>query len=400
MNTVLDGKTSYLPLNLEDRPLADIRVLDFAQFLAGPVAAMRLADMGADVIKVERPSGGDACRSLVINDQRVAEDSLLFHTFNRNKRSFAADLKSEGDLKDVRALVRSADVVIHNFRPGIMERLGLDYGSLREINTRLVYGAVSGYGPQGPWRDKPGQDLLVQALSGMAWLSGNDDDGPVPVGFPLVDIATAGNLVQGILAQLYRRERTGHGGLVEVDLTSSAIDLQIEHLTAYLNDSGVEPSRSKIANANIFGAAPYGVYRARDGHIAIAMTPLDQLGRLLELPALSQFKQDDAFRYRDRIKAHIANAVSVRSVGELLAVLEPADIWCAKVMDWAEFTHSEGFAALQPVQAVEGPEGQDVVSTRCPIRLDGCVLTSTGGAPALGADTEVLRAELAQQVAE
>lgn len=381
-------------LSPAELPLSGLRVLDFAQFLAGPVAAMRLADLGAEVIKVERPGSGDACRSMVINDQRLGPDSLLFHTFNRNKQSYAADLKSPEDLRDVRDLIRSADVLIHNFRPGIMDRLGLGWDSVRQLNPQLVYGEVTGYGETGPWRDKPGQDLLIQALSGMTWLSGNGDGDPVPAGFPLVDIATAGNLVQGILAQLLRRGRTGAGGLVQVDLMSSAVDLQIEHLTAHLNGDGRLPRRSALANANVFGVAPYGIYRAADGHIALAMCPLAKLAEFLDVPALADFAQDEAFTRRDEIKTLIAQTIEQRPVAELLAVLEPADVWCAKVMDWQEFTASDGFAALKPTYRVRSATGLEATVTRCPIRLDGALLASPQGAPVLGADTERLKGEL------
>lgn len=383
--------TTMDPDNL---PLQGFRVLDFSQFLAGPVAAMRLADLGADVIKIERPQGGDACRSLVINDQRVGDDSLLFHTFNRNKRSFTADLKDDDAIAEVRDLIRTADVLIHNFRPGIMERLRLDYEKVSQLNPLLVYGSVSGYGEHGPWRDKPGQDLLIQAMSGMTWLSGDADQGPIPLGFPLIDIATAGNLVQGILAQLLRRTRTGRGGRVDVDLMSSAIDLQIEHLTAHLNGDGEMPSRSQIANANVYGAAPYGIYQAKDGYLAIAMTPLKNLGRALNLPSLELYDQEEAFIRRDEIKSLIADHIATRAVDEALEHLESAGVWCSEVMDWSRFIKSAGFEALSPLQNIIAPNDEKLVATRCPFRLDDHVLKSDRGAPAIGANTDEIRKEL------
>lgn len=384
----------FISLPVESRPLYGIKVLDFAQFLAGPVAAMRLADLGADVVKIERPDTGDASRHLVVNDQTLGNDSMLFHTFNRGKRSLAADLKSPDDLESVRALITQCDVMIHNFRPGVMERIGLGYDAVSELNPGLVYGVVSGYGTKGPWRHKPGQDLLVQALSGMTWLSGNAGQSPVPVGIPLVDIATAGNLVQGILASLLRRAATGRGALVEVDLMSSAIDLQAEHLTSYFNGSSQPPRRSRIANANVYGTAPYGIYRASDGHIALAMTPLARLGELLQLPALKAFAPSDAFSRRDEIKTILAEAIGWRSVDDLMSVLEPADIWCAKVFDWEELANSNGFAVLQPLQEIGVGDGNTALTTRCPILLDGGLLTSSRGAPALGADTRNLLDEI------
>ena len=168
-------------------PLEGITVLEFAQFLAGPSAGLRLADFGARVIKIERPKTGEAGRQIAIKHLFIDGDSLVFHTINRNKQSYAADLKNPNDLAKVRTLIAHADVMTHNFRPGVIEKLGLDYPNVSELNPRIVYGEVTGYGRSGPWKDKPGQDLLVQSLSGLTWLSGNRDQGPVPMGLSVAD---------------------------------------------------------------------------------------------------------------------------------------------------------------------------------------------------------------------
>lgn len=384
-----------MTLTSSDLPLAGLRVLDFAQFLAGPAAALRLADLGAEVIKIERPKGGDACRGLAINDQYFEGDSLLFHTFNRNKKSVTADLKHPDDLARVKQLIASADVMIHNLRPGVMERIGLGWDTVRDLNDRLVYAAVSGYGAEGPWANKPGQDLLAQSLSGMCWLQGNQSDGPVPVGFALLDITTGMNLVQGILAALVRRGVSGKGGLVEVELLTSAMDLQFEQLTAYFNDGERLPSRSEVSNANVYGAAPYGLFKTVDGYLALAMTPLAVLADLLDCPSINDFTQDQAFANRDAIKAILRDRLVQQTTEAWLAVLEPADIWCAPVLTWQALSQTEGFAALSPLQDIVTRSGAKAVTTRCPIRLDGAVLTSDIGAPALGADTADLLPDLA-----
>ena len=384
--------------DIDDLPLRGLRVLDFAQFLAGPVAALRLSDLGAEVIKIERPQGGDLCRAMVVNDQRLDGDSLVFHTFNRGKKSVAADLKKPGDLEDVRRLIASADVMIHNFRPGVMERIGLGYDAVRALNPRLIYGAVSGYGGDGPWRDKPGQDLLVQALSGIAWLNGNDGDGPVPTGFAMLDVAAAGHLVQGILACLVRRGVTGRGGLVEVDLMSAAIDMTFEQLTCFLNADGQAPRRHAQGNANPYQPAPYGIYRTADGYMALAMTPLDRLAELLEEPRIAAFGQDQAFARLDEIKAVVADVLALRPTPAWLGILEPAGVWCAPVLDWPSFTRSEGFAALDPLMTIRGASGAEARTTRCPIRIDGRAPRSTAAAPALGADTAAVLEPLRQAV--
>lgn len=377
-------------------PLSGLRVLDFAQFLAGPVAALRLSDLGAEVIKIERPGGGDLCRGMVVNDQRLDGDSLVFHTFNRGKKSVAADLKDPADLARVRQLVATADVLIHNFRPGVMDRIGLGYDAVREINPGLVYGAVSGYGTTGPWRDKPGQDLLVQSLSGIAWLNGNDGDGPVPTGFAMLDVATAGNLVQGILACLVRRGITGRGGLVEVNLLSAAIDMTFEQLTCFLNDGARQPRRHASGNANPYQPAPYGIYRASDGYFAFAMTPLARVAELLEAPEIAAYPQSQAFSHLDEIKAIIARICAGRPVQHWLDILEPAGVWCAPVLDWPEFTTTGGFEALDAVQTIRTATGTEARTTRCPILLDGRTLGNPSAAPALGADTGAVWGALPQ----
>src|SRR3954447_22521797 len=172
------------------KPLEGLLVLDFSIFLAGPYCALRLADLGARVIKIERPNGGDLCRQLYISNLELDGDSTLFHSINRNKQSYATDLKDPADLEKLKKLIARADVFIQNFRPGIIERLGLDYEAVKTINPRIVYATISGYGKKGPWKDKPGQDLLVQSLSGLPWLTGNGDQGPVPMGLSVADMFT------------------------------------------------------------------------------------------------------------------------------------------------------------------------------------------------------------------
>ncbi len=376
------------------KPLEGIRVLDFAQFMAGPLCAMRLADLGAEVIKIERPNGGDMCRSLMINDQVFDGSSLLFHTLNRNKSSFAADLKNVEDLELVKRLIETADVMIHNFRPGVMERIGLGYEDVLGIKSDIIYGVVSGYGTKGPWVAKPGQDLLAQSMSGLTWLSGNEEDDPVPVGLPVLDMATGSNLVQGILAALLRRSTTGQGGLVEVDLMSTAFDIQIEPFTAFLNDNERQPKRSTISNANVYGAAPYGLFKTQDGFLAVAMTPISVLEKVFSLPEFAGYEQAEAFEKRDEIKAILRDKILTRTTSAWLEILEPADIWCAAVMNWNTLMEHDGFAALELVQEVIGSNGETFRTTRCPIKLDGGYLTSEVGAPALGANTKRIKSEI------
>jgi crotonobetainyl-CoA:carnitine CoA-transferase CaiB-like acyl-CoA transferase len=378
----------------EPLPLAGLTILDFSQFLAGPSCALRLGDLGARVIKIERPQGGDASRQLYLADLAFDQDSALFHAINRGKLSYAADLKDPGDLARVRRLVAGADVLIHNFRPGIMERLGLGFDAVRALNPGIVYAGVSGYGPEGPWRDRPGQDLLVQSLSGIAWLSGDSATPPVPVGLSITDMMAGAQLVQGVLALLVRRGVTGRGGRVDVSLIEAAIDLQFEHLAVYLNGSGEMPERSAVANGNVYLAAPYGIYPTADSHIAIAMAPVDRLGALIGCQALGAFDRDSWFSARDEIKAVLRDHLAGRTTREWLDILEPAGIWAAPVQGWPELVAEPGFAILEATQSVRAPGGEELRLTRCPIRIDGRILKSERAAPRLGADNASIDAQL------
>jgi CoA:oxalate CoA-transferase len=376
------------------RPLDGLLVVDFSQFLAGPAASLRLADLGARVIKIERPEGGDLCRHLYISDLDLDGDSTLFHSINRNKESFAADLKRDGERAEVLSLLRKADIVIHNFRPGVMERLGCDYVSVVKINPHVVYGEITGYGNAGPWRDKPGQDLLVQSLSGLPWLSGNADEPPVPFGLAVADLFTGAHLVQGILACLVRKGITGRGGRVEVSLMECMLDFQFEVLTTHLNDGGKLPKRSAINNAHAYLGAPYGIYDTADGHLALAMGSVTRLGELLDCPELTAYADPAClFERRDEIKKILAGHLRMQSTAHWLAILESADIWCADVLTMRSLMEHEGFKVLDMVQEVTRPGCATMRTLRCPIRLDGQLLKSGKGAPRLGADTEHIRSE-------
>ncbi|PYX41270.1 MAG: CoA transferase [Acidobacteria bacterium] len=379
--------------NLE-RPLQGLVVLDFSQFLSGSLATLRLADMGARVIKIERPGTGDLGRTLYLSDIDVHGENTLFHAINRNKESYAADLKNAADLEKLRQLIKRADVMVQNFRPGVMERLGFGYESVSRINSRLVYGIVSGYGNAKAWRDRPGQDLLAQARSGIMWLSGNEGDPPTPMALAIADMLAGHNLCEGILACLVRRGTTGLGGLVETSLIEALLDFQFEVLTTHLNDGRRPPRRCAFRNAHAYLAAPYGVYDTANGYLALAMTHLPTLGKLLDLPLLQEISNSaDGFRRRDEIKQIIAQRLKEHTTEHWLEILNAADIWCAEVLDWPKLCGSEAFKQLEMVQTLTDGHGIEILTTRLPIRLDGALLTSEGLAPKVGQHTEQIQRE-------
>lgn len=371
-------------------PLAGLLVIDMAQFLSGPSAALRLGDLGARVIKVERPGSGDICRTLYLSDTDIAGDSTLFHAINRNKQSLAADLKDARDARRVHRLIARADVVIQNFRPGVAERLGFGADALRRSNARLIVGSISGYGADGPWAGLPGQDLLAQALSGAMWLSGSADDGPVPFGLSVADMLAGHVLVEGILAALVRRGITGEGATVETSLLEALIDLQFEVLTTHLNDGGRPPRRAGINNAHAYLAAPYGAYRTADGWLALAMTPLERLAPLLDLPIAGR----GAFAERDAIKALIADRLAQRPTQDWIAHLRRHDIWCAPVNDWPALLSEQAFQRLDMLQDIRRGSTR-IATTRSPMRIDGARADSHQGAPHVGEHSEAIVQEFA-----
>jgi crotonobetainyl-CoA:carnitine CoA-transferase CaiB-like acyl-CoA transferase len=378
-----------------DLPLAGLLVIDLSQFLSGPYCTLRLADLGARVIKVERPDGGDLTRRLYLSDTDLGGDSTLFHAINRGKESLALDLKDAGDIAALMRLVAQADVVVQNFRPGVAERLGIGADALRAAHPRLVAASVSGWGAPGEWEARPGQDLLAQARSGLMWLTGDRDDGPVPMGLAVADILAGAALVQGVLAALVRRGVTGAGATVETSLLEALLDLQFEVLTTHLNDGGRPPIRAAKRGAHAYLATPYGVYRAQDGWIALAMTPLPRLGALLGLDQQPGWDATaNGFSARDTLNDAIAARIAERPVADWLAVLEPADIWCAEVLDWPRLMETATFRALGMVQAVTRPDGIALHTLRAPLRFDGARPPGNGrAAPEVGADTARLRKE-------
>jgi CoA:oxalate CoA-transferase len=380
----------------KDSPLQGLLVLDFSQFLSGPLATLRLADLGARVIKVERPGLGDLGRTLYLSDTDINGENTLFHAINRNKESLAADLKNPRDLEKLRRLIARADVMVQNFRPGVIERLKLDYERVSQSNPGIVYGSISGYGDAGAWRDRPGQDLLAQARSGIMWLSGEEGDPPTPFSLAIADMLTGHNLCQGILACLVRRGVTGRGGLVETSLLESLIDFQFEVLTTYLNDGRRPPRRGAFRNAHAYLPAPYGVYDTKNGHLALAMAHLPSLGSLLGIPVLIEIKDSaEGFRRRDEIKRLIADRLREQTTEHWLAILDAADIWCSEVLDWPKLLGSEAFQQLDMQQTLANGKGLEILTTRCPFRLHRKVLKSPRLAPKVGEHTESITEEFA-----
>ena len=350
------------------RVLSGVRVLSFTQFLLGPAGVQFLADMGADVIKIEPPGGTLWERHWSGGNLFLNGVSAFFLLAHRNQRSLTLDLKKPEGLAVARKLVESADVLVQNFRPGVMERLGLGWDAVSKINPRLIYASASGYGEASPYRDRPGQDLLMQAFSGLASISGRAGEPPAPVGTAVIDQHGAALLAMGVLAALLERARTGKGLQVEISMLKAALDLQIEVASYHLNGARLEKSPTGLAS--MFHPAPYGVYPTRDGHIVLSMSPLASLARALPLPALEPYAAVTwNFEAREAVARLLEPVTRERTTAEWLERLVPQGIWAAPINTYDETFADPAVVAADAVEEMQHPVAGPVKLLRFPLEL-------------------------------
>ncbi len=373
-------------------PLQNITVLEICQYLSGPCAGLRLADFGARVIKVE-PVKGEAGRKLAIKNMWVDDNSLLFNTINRNKESFAIDLSDPEDMRWLKKLIGNADILIHNFRPGAMERKSLGYEDVIKINPSIVYAQISGYGETGPLQKKPGQDLLVQCLSGVTYTTGSAPDAPTALGLGIGDYLCGNQAVQFIIAALIKSKKTGNGTLLQLSLLESLIDFQFEFYTTYFQ-SGKMPERAGFNNAHALLGAPYGIYKAADGYIAIAMVPIRKLNEILQCEVLEKYEEQDGFQKRDEIKKIIAGRIATKDSRYWIEKSKELDLWVMPVLNWRQMKASQGYQVLDMEQTIQLPEGATFVTTRCPVRFNGKIIKSGKPAPQVGENNDCIKASL------
>jgi crotonobetainyl-CoA:carnitine CoA-transferase CaiB-like acyl-CoA transferase len=348
--------------------LEGVRVLSFTQFLLGPSSVQFLADMGADVIKIEPPGGTLWERHWSGADRFLNGVSVFFLLAHRNQRSLTLDLKNPAGLAVAKRLIETADVLVQNFRPGVMERLGLGWDEASRINPRLIYASASGYGEASPYRDRPGQDLLMQAFSGLAGISGRAGQPPVPVGTAVIDQHGAALLAMGVLAALLERSRTGVGLRVEASMLKAALDLQIESASYHLNGARLEKSPTGLAST--FHPPPYGVYATRDGHLVLSMSPLGPLARALPLPALEPYAAVPwNFGAREAVARLLEPVIRERPTSEWLEHLLPQGIWAARVNTYDETFADPALPSADVVEEVQHPVAGTVRLLRFPLDL-------------------------------
>lgn len=371
--------------------LDGIRVLDATQMLAGPICGARLGDLGADVIKVEAPGTGEWNRTHGFRDITVGGQMTTFLALNRNKRSAAINLKTPAGRQALLDLARHSDVFLQNFRAGTAERLGVGYDDLRAVNPGIVYCSISGYGTTGPYRDRPGQDLVIQGYSGSMFTVGAIGDRPSPGAISAADVMAGYQAAIGILAALTERQRSGEGQRVDVDMFSVVLDAQLQELVTFLN-TGEAPTRTKEYSAHTYLPAPYGVYQTKDGWLTLAMSPISALGEALDDDVLREMKgYNDGHEYRDMVYARIRHAFLGRTTAEWVELLDGYDVWCGPVYDFRDVEQDRH--VLEAGLIVEQPDDRvGIIRTvRPPLRLSRTPATIRSGARTLGADTvEVL----------
>jgi crotonobetainyl-CoA:carnitine CoA-transferase CaiB-like acyl-CoA transferase len=373
--------------------LKGVRVLSFNHFLMGPVGVQFLADLGADVIAVEPPEGAFQ-RKWGGADKQVDGQTMLLLVGNRNKRSLVLDLKQPEAVAIAKKLIATSDVIAENFRPGVLDKLGLGFEEARKIKPDIIYAAASGYGADGPYVNRPGQDLLVQALSGLATITGSREHGPRAVGVSAVDHHGAALLAAGILAALVAKARTGKGCRVDVSLLSAALDLQMESFTCYLNGPTPDDVRQPGPIAGWYYGAPYGIYATRDGHVAISLGSLDVLGDALGLPPEQRIPDSEAFTRRDEVSRAIATNLADRTTADVLAVLSARAIWHARVNDYSDVVVDPQVKHNRSFQTVEGATGAPITLVSHPIRYDGEVPSIRLPPQKLGAQSDDILKEI------
>ena len=387
-------------------PLSGLRVIDLTLAMAGPLSTQRLADMGADVIKIEGPTRPDFTRSAVMADVLLGGETTPYLTLNRNKKSLAIDLKREAGRAILFRLVETADAVVQNFRPGVADQLGVGYAALSALKPDIVYVSISGYGDEGPMMARPGQDLLVQAFAGLTWNAGAKDAPPHPSPVYMIDVMASHLATEGVLAGVLQRQRTGKGAEVKVSLLGAALEVQIQELSTYLTTGRTAP-RGAQPYASTWMEPPYGVYRTADGWLAIAQSSLAAIAEVLRSPALAALAKEkpkdpedregvDA--WRDRVYPVVAEAVAGWRTQEAVEALFAAGVWSGPVHDYAAVKRHPQFESY--FVTYEHPRAGTLTTTAPTLRFSTDPAPPVRGAPALGEHTREILEGLGYSDAE
>jgi crotonobetainyl-CoA:carnitine CoA-transferase CaiB-like acyl-CoA transferase len=366
--------------------LGGIKVLSFTHYLQGPSAVQMLADLGADVTKIESPKGAYE-RHWSGFDTYANGVSIFFLMANRNQKSLSIDIRSSEGKEVICRMVKDCDVVVENFRPGVMERLGFGYAELRQINPSLVYCSCTGYGSSGPYLERPGQDLLIQGMSGLASLTGQAGSGPTPVGTAIVDQHGAVLAALGIIAALFDRQKTGRGHKVESSLLNAALDLQIEPLNYYLNKGPLwKPISSGLSTR--FHESPYGVYKTADGWITLSLNSVDKLRQAFKSPAFDGFTKRDQMLRREEVDSVVADEMKRKTTEQWFEIFQELDIWHSPANEYADVEKDPQIEWNKMIITMEHAEAGQVRTLSHPVRYDGEAPGIRMNPPRLGQHSE------------
>jgi crotonobetainyl-CoA:carnitine CoA-transferase CaiB-like acyl-CoA transferase len=372
--------------------LTGYRVLDCSIAMSGPIAATRLGDLGADVVKVE-PVEGEWQRHVSAGGASGNQINVSFLSMNRNKRSIALNLKSADGREIIHRLVRTADVFLQNYRPGVAARLGVDYETLTAINPALVYVSISGYGETGPYSRRPGQDLLLQGLSGMMMSAGGRADPPHAAPSYVVDAVTAYTAFEAALAGLLHRQRTGEGQLIEVNMLDSIIAFQLQEMSIFL--SGQRQERTSEPHAHVYIRAPYAAFRTATADIVLCFPELAPFGKLVGIPELEKMDSErDGHLRRDEIHRLVSAKLLEKTAEYWLELFERNGVWAGPVYGYEDVVADPQVKHNGSLLTYEHPTEGTVTTPGFPIKFSRTPSELMYGAPAIGEHTRDLVSEL------
>ncbi|MCP1359060.1 CaiB/BaiF CoA transferase family protein [Aneurinibacillus migulanus] len=380
------------------RPLENIRVLDFTRVLAGPYCTMLLADMGAEVIKIEKPGTGDDTRSF---GPFQNDESGYFMFLNRGKKSITLDLKTPQAIDVVKELVKQSDVLVENFRPGVMKKLGLDYESLRKWNPALIYTSISGFGQYGPYSQRPAYDLVAQAMGGMTSITGHPDKPPTRTGASLGDMSAALYAAYGIMVALFHRQRTGEGQCIDISMMDSIFALLESNIMRYTVDQ-VVPER--IGSRHPI-STPFDIYKANDGYAVIAVANDSLFKRLCAVMRQPELAEDERFhldplrtKHEAELKAIIETWLAQYTVAEAVEMINAGGIPCSPILTIQDVCEDEHTKARDMLVDIPHPVTGNVKVPGNPVKLSRTPPIIEKPSPILGEHTsEVLKTLVNQQ---
>ncbi len=374
--------------------LQGIRIISFNHFLMGPLGMQFLADLGADVIAIESCQGAFQRQWGGMGSKKIMGEGGLHAVANRNKRSLAVDLKSPEGVALVKKLIATADVVSDNFRPGVMDKLGFSFEDLKAINPQIIYAGASGFGPTGPYKNRPGQDMMGQTISGMSWITGTKETGPRMVGVSVIDHHGAMILAAGILGALVQKERTGEGCRVDVNLLSSALDLQAESLVYYFNGKKPDCHQQESQIGSWFHGAPYGIYKASDRYIGLSLGDANVILKLLGVRTDTTYSEADMYNKRHEIAHLIGDAVQDKTYDALATLFEPNGVWYTQVNDYDDVINDPQIQHNGDFLKVMDADGEDLILVANPVRYNGEIAPVRLPPQKLGAQTHEILDEI------